>query len=133
VGLSNRRLFSFDEAGVCFSTKDGKTVTVEPTEFIRRFLLHVLPRAFVKIRHYGLRSSSNATTKLEVARQKILGSVDSPPSAPVAPKTWQDRFLEATGIGVTICPRCGKAGLTRLPLPLATRFPALQPARQDTS
>jgi hypothetical protein len=135
VGLSNRRLCSFDEAGVCFSTKNGKTVTVPPTEFIRRFLLHVLPRAFVKIRHYGLHSSSNATTKLEVARQKILGSVDSQPSAsaPAAPKTWQDRFLEATGIDVTICPRCGKAGLTRLPLPVATQFSALLPAGQDTS
>jgi predicted RNA-binding Zn-ribbon protein involved in translation (DUF1610 family) len=136
VGLSNRRLCSFDESGVCFSTKNGKTVTVAPTEFIRRFLLHVLPKAFVKIRHYGLHSSSNATTKLELARQKILDPTDMPllASAPASPKTWQVRLLETTGIDVTICPRCGKPGLLCLPLARATAAsPAIKPIRQDTS
>jgi hypothetical protein len=135
VGLSNRRLKSFDETGVCFSTKNGKTVTVAPTEFIRRFLLHVLPKAFVKIRHYGLHFSSNATTKLELARQKILDPADRPPlpSGPVSPKTWQDRLLENTGIDVTICPRCGKAGLVHRPLATGTASPSIKPTRQDTS
>ena len=81
VGLSNRRLVSFDERGVCFRTKDGKTVTLTPQEFIRRFLLHVLPSGFVKIRHYGLMASSNAKTKLVVAR-KLLQSAPPPSTSP---------------------------------------------------
>jgi len=50
VGISNQRLRSFDERGVTFATKDGAAVTLAPHEFIRRFLLHVLPRGFVRIR-----------------------------------------------------------------------------------
>jgi hypothetical protein len=135
VGLSNRRLKSFDETGVCFSTKKGGSVVVAPTEFIRRFLLHVLPKAFVKIRHYGLHASSNATTKLEMARQKILDPSDRllPVEVSASPKTWQDRLLETTGIDVTICPRCGQAGLVRLPLPEATKAPGTWTTRWDTS
>jgi hypothetical protein len=83
VGLSNRRLVSLDAGGVCFRTKDGKTVTLAPQDFIRRFLLHVLPSGFVKIRHYGLMASSNAKTKLVVARRLL----ESPPLPPTFPTT----------------------------------------------
>ena len=136
VGLSNSRLRSFDDAGVCFSTKNGKVVTVAPAEFIRRFLLHVLPKAFVKIRHYGLHASSNATTKLELARQKIPGSPDrsSCPSTSTSPLSWQDRLLETTGINAAICPRCKQATMVRQPLPMArTEYPPFQPTKHDTS
>jgi hypothetical protein len=51
VGLSNRRLVSLDERGVTFRTRGEGTVALSPDEFLRRFLLHVLPRRFVKIRH----------------------------------------------------------------------------------
>ncbi len=54
VGISNFRLQAVDENGVRFSTKHGKCATLKHEEFIRRFLLHVLPKGFVKIRHYGL-------------------------------------------------------------------------------
>src|SRR5665213_3147450 len=116
VGLSNRRLRSGDGTGVCFATKNGKTVTVTPTEFIRRFLLHVLPRAFVKIRHYGLHASSNAPTKLELARQKIVGVVEpQTPARESSPeKTWRDRLLETTGIDIGLCGACGKPCVVRL-------------------
>jgi len=132
VGLSNRRLRSVDAMGVCFSTKNGEATTVPPTEFIRRFLLHVLPRAFVKIRHYGLHASSNATTKLELARQKIIGAPNS--SKPAATlKTWQERLFETTGIDANLCPRCGTASRVRLPLPVASADPRIHPAGWDTS
>jgi len=57
VGISNYRLVSFDERGVCFRTKNGKQVTVAPAEFIHRFLLHVLPNAVSTefFRRYALR------------------------------------------------------------------------------
>lgn len=71
VGISNHRLISFDEHGVCFRTKDGKQVVVSAQEFIRRFLLHVLPDGFVKIRHYGLLASGNVRTKLVDARRRL--------------------------------------------------------------
>jgi hypothetical protein len=71
VAISNYRLISMDDAGVTFYTRGESTVTLQPEEFIRRFLMHVLPKGFVKIRHYGLKSSTNAKTKLERAR-KIL-------------------------------------------------------------
>jgi hypothetical protein len=108
VGLSNRRLVSFDERGVCFRTKDGKTVTLTPQEFIRRFLLHVLPTGFVKIRHYGLMAASNAKTKLAVARKLLTparpitqppaGETTAAPSAPlVTPQAQAAVASAATG------------------------------------
>ena len=109
VGLSNHRLVSFDEHGVCFRTKDGKRITVSAQEFIRRFLLHVLPDGFVKIRHYGLLASSNLRTKLVLARRRLeaegKGGHPSPPR-PAQP-TWQERLLALTGVDLTTCPRCG--------------------------
>ena len=62
VAISNRRLVAMDEAGVTFRWKDyrakgrtrHKTMTLDPAEFMRRFLLHVLPSGFHRIRHYGL-------------------------------------------------------------------------------
>jgi hypothetical protein len=74
TGVSNKRLVSFHGNEVCFHTKGGKTVTLAPEEFIGRFLLHVLPSGYVKIRHYGLMASSNAKTKLPLA-QRLLQAV----------------------------------------------------------
>ncbi|HTP27539.1 MAG TPA: transposase, partial [Anaeromyxobacteraceae bacterium] len=71
VAISNHRLISLYEDDVRFSTKDGRKITLSAEEFIRRFLLHVLPNGFVKIRHYGLLASSNVRTKLEAARRHL--------------------------------------------------------------
>jgi hypothetical protein len=68
VGISNQRLVSMDERGVTFRTKDGRAVTVAGHELLARFVEHVLPPGFVKIRHYGLHAARHATTRLEVAR-----------------------------------------------------------------
>jgi hypothetical protein len=81
VGISNYRLLSMDERAVTFRTKDGNTATVSGVEFLRRFVQHVLPPGFVKIRHYGLMASSNATTRLEHARSLLGGK--RPELAPV--------------------------------------------------
>lgn len=106
VGISNQRLVSFDEHSVCFRTKNGKQVTVAPSEFIRRFLLHVLPNGFVKIRHYGLHASSNVHTKLVEARRRL--EVNDQPAAASPPQpTWKDRLLALTGLDLETCPRCG--------------------------
>ena len=91
VAISNRRLLAFDNTGVTFRYKDyrreGDTrqqvMTLCADEFIRRFLLHVLPRGFHRIRHYGLLAS--ATRKANLARARELLATEQPP--PLAKKT----------------------------------------------
>jgi hypothetical protein len=133
VGISNQRIQAIDADGVRFATKGGKSVTVPPETFIGRFLLHVLPSGFVKIRHFGLHASSNATTKLVVARHILEAASDSPPVPPLsqAPETptWQDRLIALTGVDPSVCPVCATP-LLHLPLPRPT---ALAPAPLDTS
>ena len=74
VAIANHRLVSLAEGKVSFRARDNsrpghqRLVTITAPEFIRRFLLHVLPPRFVKIRHYGLMAPGNAKTKLEKAR-----------------------------------------------------------------
>jgi hypothetical protein len=104
VAISNRRLISLDESGVTFRFKDYRrdgagryrTMTLQAGEFIRRFLLHVLPKGFHRIRHYGLLAS--AGRKANVARARELLAV--PPATvaadPVEPPDPRPR-----------CPCCG--------------------------
>ena len=67
VGISDRRLLEIDEDEVTFATKNGGMATLSVFDFLSRFLLHVLPHSFVKIRHYGL-FASPARLRLEQAR-----------------------------------------------------------------
>jgi len=84
VAISNRRLLAFDETGVTFRYKDYRrdsadrqqVMTLGVDEFIRRFLLHVLPRGFHRIRHYGLLASSARKASLARARELLA---DAPP------------------------------------------------------
>jgi hypothetical protein len=87
VAISNRRLISLDEDGVTFRYKDyrrdgvdrQRVMTLGTDEFIRRFLLHLLPRGFHRIRHYGLLSAS--ARKANLARARELLAVAPPPDA----------------------------------------------------
>ena len=86
VAISNRRLIAADKTGVTFKYKDYriegpgryKTMTLETGEFIRRFLTHVLPRGFHRIRHYGLLASGVRANNL--AKLRILLAMDVPAS-----------------------------------------------------
>ena len=131
VGISNQRLISFDGRDVCFRTKNGNTTSVDGAEFVRRFLLHVLPTGFVKIRHYGLVAAANVNTKLEVARRCLSEQVTvaQTPHPPV-PSTWRDLLLTLTGIDVLVCPSCGSRSIARHPLPRIPGNPSRPP---DTS
>ena len=125
VGISNHRLRDIDADTVTFGTKDGKDLALPHDEFIRRFLLHVLPHRFVKIRHYGLMASSNATTKLETARALLLhesGAVPAPPVALIS-ATWDQLLLRLTGVDPLLCPQCG-ARLVRHDLRVFATRPA---------
>ena len=102
VAIANSRLVSLNERGVSFRYKDYRrngqarfrTMTLEPNEFIRRFLLHVLPKGFHRIRHYGLLAS--ATCKGNIARAREL--IATPPPS-IDPSTEQD------APGMTASPR----------------------------
>jgi hypothetical protein len=113
VAISNNRLVSLDERGVTFHYKDYRrngrarfgTMTLMPNEFIRRFLLHVLPKGFHRIRHYGLLAS--ATCKANVARAKELIAAPQPS---IDPSTEHDDRDVATGAAADHrppCPCCG--------------------------
>ncbi len=140
VGISNQRLIFMDEQGVCFASKNGKQLTLPPQEFIRRFLLHVLPENFVKTRHDGLWASGKAQQALEVARTLLqrqpeqaaalrppLGCKDEagaadPEAEPDAEgeseaEDFIQRLLRLCGIDISRCPACQSGRLTREPLP----------------
>jgi hypothetical protein len=127
VAIANHRLVSLAEGKVSFRARDNsrpghqRLVTITAPEFIRRFLLHVLPPRFVKIRHYGLMAPGNAKTKLEKAR--ALLRLPKPPAhkepkgqkldPPSEPKTWQEMLQALTGVDLTTCPNCGQGPLIR--------------------
>nr|WP_232307599.1 IS91 family transposase [Sphingobium chungbukense] len=104
VAISNRRLVAFDENGVTLRYKDyrrdgaerHRIMTLIADEFIRRFLLHVLPRGFHRIRHYGLLASASRRDNLALARRLL--AVPSEPEAPM-PETPLDTCPP--------CPCCG--------------------------
>lgn len=124
VAISNPRLVEMDNGEVTFLARDNnnpglkRSVTLPAGEFIRRFLLHILPPGFVKIRHYGLMAPRNATTKLDIARKLLALTAHAPYNA-VGPRiqaaTWMDLLFHLTRIDLAVCPTCG-AKLIRHPL-----------------
>lgn len=108
VAISNGRLVEVTASTVTFRTKEGKTHTVSPVEFLRRFIQHTLPDGFKKIRHYGLYASS-ARDNLELARSVLESPAGHPSTTPLSHPTWQQLLRELTGRDVDRCPRCGGA------------------------
>lgn len=111
VGIANSRLLDVTEHQVTFRTKDRRAITLHPVAFLQRFVQHVLPDKFKKIRHSGLYASPKA---LELARNHLASL---PVPVPVPPQTtWQEALFALTGRDVTRCPKCGE-GLCRRPIP----------------
>jgi hypothetical protein len=113
VAISNSRLVGLDERGITFRYKDYRsngrerfgTMTLAPGEFIRRFLLHVLPNGFHRIRHYGLLAS--ATCKANIARPREL--IAAPVAVTDPPAEHDDADLDASAAADhrPPCPCCG--------------------------
>jgi predicted Zn-ribbon and HTH transcriptional regulator len=111
VALSNDRILKVQNGEVSFSYRDrkdqdrNKTMTLNAQEFIRRFLLHVLPNGFVRVRHFGFLANRAKKHALPQCR-KLLGLN---PLLPEIPKrSAQDLLRELTGIDLSRCPSCKK-------------------------
>jgi Putative transposase/Transposase zinc-binding domain len=117
VAISNRRLVSADEKGVAFRWKDyrivpeahlrhdgtdrWKTMTLHPHEFIRRFLMHVLPKGLHRIRHYGLFANGNRAAHIARARELLAMPAPAEPDDPKAAEPQEPR------VHPHACPCCG--------------------------
>jgi hypothetical protein len=109
VAISNTRLLAMDERGVTFRWKDyrakgttrHKAMTLSPQEFMRRFLLHVLPGGFHRIRHYGLLANSSRRDNLALARELLHAT--PPPSSESADDA------SAAPAPIFVCAHCGHA------------------------
>ncbi len=112
VALSNERLLGIKDDQVTFRFRDRKdhnrvkAMTLDAFDFIRRFLLHVLPHRFVKIRHYGLLSTRNRKAKLLRCRRLLGPGASAPTKMPKAP--WYELLQQLTGVDPRICPVCGQ-------------------------
>jgi hypothetical protein len=114
VAISNSRLLALDERGVTFRWKDyrskGRTrykaMTLSPEEFMRRFLLHVLPGGFHRIRHYGLLSNGSRRVSLAAARQLLGVLADATPAVAVQAAATDEPDSKAPTF---VCRHCGRA------------------------
>jgi MoaA/NifB/PqqE/SkfB family radical SAM enzyme len=105
VAISNRRILNTENGKVIFKYRDYrdnqvKTMKLEAVEFIRRFLLHILPEGFFKIRYYGILANRNLKTKLKKCRD-LLKPKDSDSCL-----SWKQLYFKITGKPLNLCPVC---------------------------
>jgi hypothetical protein len=110
IAIANSRLIGLAGGQVCFRWKDyrhpqrPKVMALPAGEFIRRFLLHVLPDSFRRIRHFGFLANAHRSAKLALIR----GLLDLPEPEPVPePADYRERYLRLFGRSLDICPACG--------------------------
>ena len=121
VGISNQRLVSMTDTHVTFRTKEGKHLSLTGEQFLLRWTQHVLPRSFVKIRHFGLMASANVPTQLAKARRLLEAKTDQSylhlGDGQARCGDWRRLMRELTGLDVELCPQCSQRTLVRTPLP----------------
>ncbi len=120
VAIANHRILDVRDGWVRFAYRNRRqgnrvqAMTLDADEFIRRFLLHVLPRGFMRLRHYGFLANRHKARALRRCRE-LLGQPSEPP--PRRPQSVVQWMQEVTGVDLTQCPHCGASPLVRLPLP----------------
>lgn len=139
VALSNNRLQDIEDGQVRFQWKDyryggqPKTMTLSADEFIRRFLLHVLPDGFQRIRYYGFLGNRYRQKKLAQCR-RLLGMPILADTAVAPEKDYLDRYEDLTGCSLRQCPRCLQGHMVPVAiLPRLTRLPWNTPVSIDSS
>jgi hypothetical protein len=119
IAISNHRILKLQDGKVSFLWRDysdgdkEKIMTLDADEFIRRFLLHVLPDRFVKIRHYGLLANRRRKDYIALCRE-LLGICKTETKDKDTPVTWQELLLKVSGVDVTKCPVCKKGNMVRI-------------------
>lgn len=114
IAISNNRIISIGKDTVTIQIKDyknnnqKKTVTMKGVEFIRRFLMHVLPKGLVKIRHYGILANRNKNTKLVLCRKLTKSPLYKPKFEGLSTIEVVSILLKRD---VTLCPKCKKTKL----------------------
>jgi hypothetical protein len=110
IAISNNRLLDIDDGKVQFRWKDyrnghrQKTMTLGADEFIRRFLLHVLPDGFQRIRYFGFLANRYRAEKLALCRQ--LMQMSPPRATRKVSMDYRDRYEVLTGVSLKTCPLC---------------------------
>jgi hypothetical protein len=135
VALSNQRLISCDDGVVRFHYRDRtdgdrrKIAELSADEFLCRFLRHVLPKGFCRIRHFGLLANRRKAELL--ARSWCLLGVEVP--EPIAKKSTAEWILKISGIDVTCCPKCGQRALEQTDVPPMRQGQVLHSAMQEAA
>jgi hypothetical protein len=144
VALANQRIVEISNGQVTFTRRNRadpghrQLLTLDAVEFLRRFLLHVLPKNLVRIRHYGLCAGRNLHGKLSQAQHLLQPSDAVAPKPAATQRTndlpWWTRFLLLTGIDMMACPACnaGRLARTRLLTPTLPPRPPPRPYRPST-
>jgi hypothetical protein len=135
VAISNNRLLDVEAGQVSFRYKDyrnqgqQKTMTLSAEEFIRRFLLHVLPHGFHRIRYYGFQGNRYRKDKLDQCRQLLGMPIPEVPTESFETRDYRDRGEELNGVSLRICPVCRRGHMVLIDTLEASSRPAIK----DTS
>ena len=135
VAISNNRLLDIKGGQVSFRYKDyqnqgqQKTMPLSAEEFIRRFLLHVLPHGFHRIRYYGFQGNRYRKEKLDQCRQLLGMPIPEVPTESSETRDYRDRCEELNGVSLRICPVCRRGHMVLIDTFEASRRPAIK----DTS
>lgn len=125
IAIGNHRILKMLEGKVFFLWRDyadgnkNKIMRLEAAEFIRRFLLHVLPEKFVKIRYYGLLANRKSTTMLSQCRRLLADPTQ--PKNENNPETWQEFLFKVCGLDLITCPFCKEGRMMRKEIVLPAR------------
>jgi hypothetical protein len=111
IAIGNERLVELRDQHVTFSYKNRaqrrqRQKRLPAAEFVRRFLLHALPRGLVRVRHYGLLANGVKTRRLALCR-RLLGAPRDPSPTPPRRHSWADTFRRLVGRDPLLCPYCG--------------------------
>jgi hypothetical protein len=131
VAISNNRILKISDGGVSFLWRDyadknrQKKMTLSTDEFIRRFLLHVLPPRYVRIRHFGLLANRNRRDCIALCRGILGEEGKAVEKEKISNETWQELLLRICGIDISVCPVCHKGRMRRIEnlLPLRCHSP----------